>query len=82
MTRGDSSSSSPLRFPAWQSEYEAVLLETNDAALFRRVEIAEEAIFSRRSDVENSSDHHAERQAIDEALARLGEIKRYRLPFE
>jgi hypothetical protein len=57
-------------------------LETNDAALFRRVEIAEEAIFSRRSDVENSSDHHAERQAIDEALARLGEIKRYRLPFE
>jgi hypothetical protein len=73
--------SSSVRTPSWQREYEAVLSETDTVALFKRVEAAEAAILIRREALEASSDHHAERQAIAEALANLRVIKRERLKF-
>ena len=36
----------PLRFPNWQREYEAALLETDESVLFKRVEVAEAAILT------------------------------------
>jgi hypothetical protein len=75
------SAGTPPRFPAWQREYEAVLSETDTRALFKRVEIAEAAILTRRDALEGSSDHHSERQAMEDALKNLREIKRDRLKF-
>lgn len=69
------------RVSAWQREYDAVLSESDTSALFKRVEIAEAAILTRRDALEASSDHHAERQAIERALERLRTIKQDRLKF-
>jgi hypothetical protein len=85
MALRDSGSSSSVRFAAWQREYEAVLLEPDTNACFECMEIAEAAVLTRRSVLAHQPDHsaevRAERRAIEEALARLGEIKRNRLLF-
>jgi hypothetical protein len=66
----------------WQRAYSAVLRETDASALFERVEIAEAAILTRRDALADHSEHHAERNAITEALSVLGNIKRDRLRFD
>ncbi len=40
-----------FRFPAWQRQYEAVLLETDTNALFQCLEIAEAAVLTRRANL-------------------------------
>jgi hypothetical protein len=45
------------------------------------MEIAQAAVLTRRVDLEGSADHHAERQALEEALANLRVVKRDRLKF-
>ena len=85
MSLGDSSPSparSPtLLFPAWQREYEAVWAEIDAIALFKRVEVAEAAILTRRTDLDGRPDHERERAALDEALANLQFVKRDWLKF-
>ena len=75
MRPGDSPSYS-IRFPLWEREYRAALSETDAATLLKRAEAAEAAVRIRRASFEAGSDHHAERQAMEEALVRLGEIQR------
>jgi hypothetical protein len=58
-----------------------VLAETDTHRLFKLVEVAEAAVLTRRADLEGSSDHHAERQAIEKAVAELQVVKRERLKF-
>jgi hypothetical protein len=58
-----------------------VLKGTDTQALFKLVEIAEAAVLTRRSSAEGSPNHHAERRAIEEAVAHLLVIKRDRLKF-
>jgi hypothetical protein len=48
-------SSPPLRFPNWQREYESALRETDQSVLFKRVEVAEAAILTRRDALEHDS---------------------------
>ena len=81
MAASESHTSSTPRFPAWQHAYEAVLTETDTHALFKLVEIAQASVLTRRADLEGSADHHAERHAIEEALANLRAVKRDRLKF-
>ena len=75
------SGSSSVRFPAWQREYEAALLETNPNTLLQCMEMAEAAVLTRRNSLadqpDQSVDVRAERRAIEVALARLGEVKRH-----
>ncbi len=71
----------PLRFPHWQGAYESALLETDNDALFKRVEIAESALLSRREDLTHSSDGVAERHKIEIALANLRVLKKEVLNF-
>lgn len=80
---GSSSDGSPSarRFRDWQSAYDAVLAETDTAALFKLVEIAESSIRIRRAELAGSLDHHAERQPMEDALANLQVVKRERLKF-
>jgi hypothetical protein len=74
-------SSPPLRFPNWQREYESALLETDESVLFKRVEVAETAILTRRDALEHDSSSQTERGGIEEALAKLRVLKRDRLHF-
>ena len=70
------------RFPAWQREYEAALHETDTARLFKCVEAAEAAVLLRLEAIRKNSDHHAERDAIADALAQLELLKKNRLGFD
>ena len=65
----------------WRLAYESVLAETDTCALFKRVEVAEAAILTRCDALPRGPDHHAERQALKEALANLQAIKSERLGF-
>ena len=76
-----STSFPPLRFPNWRREYESALLETDNRALFKRVEVAEAAILTRRDALEHDSSSQTERGAIEDALANLRVLKRDRLHF-
>ncbi len=74
-------SSPPPRFPNWQREYESALLETDESVLFKRVEVAEAAILTRRDALEHDSNSQTERGGIEEALANLRVLKKDRLHF-
>jgi hypothetical protein len=73
--------SSSLRYPEWQLEYQDVLLETDPKKLARRVAEAEVAIFKRLQALSRSPAGQAERQAIRDAAHVLGAIKRDELGF-
>jgi hypothetical protein len=82
MASYESSSSAPLpRSPQWQQEYESALRETDHTALFKRIEVAEAAILSRRETLECSPDGFAERREIDNALTKVGSMKKEILHF-
>jgi hypothetical protein len=76
-----SSPSSKILYPEWQAEYQAALLELDPKKLFERVTAAETAIFNRLQAMSHTSDGHAERQAIEDALASLRVLKRDNLGF-
>ncbi len=76
-----SSPSSKILYPEWQAEYQAALLELDPKRLFERVTAAETAIFNRLQAISHYSDGHAERQAIEDALASLRVLKRDNLGF-
>jgi hypothetical protein len=72
----DASLPSPkLLYPEWQDEFRAALLELDTEKLRERVAAAETAIFNRLQAISRSSDAHAERQAIEDALASLRVLK-------
>jgi len=75
-----SASPSQQNFSLWQREYESALLEKDNKALFKRVEIAEAAVLSRREVLAQSSDA-TERQEIEIALAKLRALKKEVLNF-
>jgi hypothetical protein len=79
--RRSRSPSLPLCFPAWQSEYDAVLQETDTKRLFKCIEVAEAAALARFETIEKNSAHHAESKAIDDVLTHLTLLKTKRLGF-
>ena len=77
-------SPSDIRYPAWQKEYQAALVERDTKKLLERVHTAETAIFNRLQELIQSSDNpefEAERQAIQDALNALRFLKRDKLDF-
>jgi hypothetical protein len=78
----DPGSPSPkILYPDWQPEYLAALVELDSKTLFERVIAAETAIFNRLQSISQKPDSHAERQAIEDALAGLRALKRDNLGF-
>lgn len=65
----------------WQQAYRLALQETNRKALFKKVEVAEAAILTRREGLAPTPDHHAEWQVLEDALANLLVLKREKLNF-
>jgi len=70
-----------LSYPEWQQAYQAALLELDRAKLLELVTAAETAIYKRLQAMSQGSDSHAERQAIEDALANLRTLKRDSLGF-
>jgi hypothetical protein len=75
------SRNAPLRFPEWQPEYEAALRESDHKILFKRVEVIEAKLLTRREVVMQDSAAQAELRDIEAALKKLGAIKKDVLKF-
>jgi hypothetical protein len=70
-----------ILYPEWQHEFQAALLELDPEKLSKRVEAAEAAIYNRLQQISQNSDHHTERQVIEDAMASLRVLKRDELAF-
>jgi hypothetical protein len=70
-----------IRYPEWQHEYYAALIETAPGKRSERVIAAETAIFKRLQSMSTGEESLAEQQAIEDALASLRILKKERLGF-
>jgi hypothetical protein len=75
MTDSSASPSPQMLYPEWQQEYQAALLELEPRKLPQRIANAEAAIFKRLEAISRGTNHQAERQAIEDALASLRVLK-------
>ena len=71
----EDSPSPHILYPHWQNEYQAAIVELDREKLSQRVEAAETAIYTRLQQISQRSDHSAERQAIEDAVAGLRILK-------
>jgi len=69
----DDDSPPVIRYPEWQAEYHAAVIELDRRQCAKRV--AEAAIAKRLQAISQSEDHHAECQGIEDALRALGVFK-------
>ena len=81
MTDHDSSTSQNIKYPHWQREFEAALLEGDPQTLRQRVDAAEAAIVLRSQALAESAQGHAEQQAISDAIRALRAIQREKLGY-
>ena len=65
-----------LRYPEWQGEYQAALLELDQQTSLARVAAAETAILVRLPAITRSQEGRGERQAIEDSLRFLRILKR------
>jgi hypothetical protein len=64
-----------FKFPAWEPEYKAALLEVDPAKVPERVAAAEAAMRQRMRAIFGRTDRDTERQAIGKALSALSVLK-------
>jgi hypothetical protein len=82
MTSHESSLSIPDQDSSrWKLDYESALQETDHQALFKRIEVAEAAILTRREALESGLDGLPERREIKAALATIWNLKKDVLKF-
>lgn len=67
--------------PRWKLDYESALQETDHKALFKRIEVAEAAILTRRQALDSSLDGFPERRELKAALATIRSLKKDILRF-
>ncbi len=65
----------------WRLEYESAMKETDRKTLFKRVEVAEAAILTRREMLTLSSEDFAEWQEVEMALDKVRHLKKEVLQF-
>ncbi len=65
-----------IRYGEWQETYREVLVELDRDKLRERIVAAETAISDRLRAIAGSTDHYAERQAMEDALSLLRTLKR------
>ncbi len=64
-----------FKFPEWEPQYRAALLEVDQAKVLERVGTAEVAIVQRMRAIFGRTDGDMERQAIGKALSALSILK-------
>jgi hypothetical protein len=67
--------------PPWYALYADTMMELDRNRLLERMEATEATIEARLHDLRHDSDHHGERQAINDAIRNLTLIRRCS-PFE
>jgi hypothetical protein len=60
----------------WFEVYQAAMLELDHQKLPGRIVVAKEAVRLRLEEIQGDSDHHAERQQIEDALSCLRTLER------
>ena len=65
-----------IRYEEWREPYQQALLEIDQDKLSERIAATETAISNRLRAIAGDSNHHAERQAIEDALSSLRVLKR------
>lgn len=65
-----------IRYAEWREPYQQALLELDQKKLRDHIAAAETAISNRLRAIAGDSDHHAERQAMEDALSSLRVLKR------
>ncbi|PYX60684.1 MAG: hypothetical protein DMG76_01755 [Acidobacteria bacterium] len=65
-----------IPYAEWREPYQQALLELDQKKLIERIAAAETAISNRLRAIAGDSNHHAERQAIEDALSSLRVLKR------
>ena len=63
-------------FPNWQRDYESAFCETDNAVLFKKVEVAEAAMLTRRDALTGRVEDRAEWQSLEDALANVFALKK------
>ena len=81
MADDTSPSTKNLKFPDWQPEFEAAILEADPEKLRECLEAAEVALFLRSQALVHSPDGHAEREAIGDAITKLRFIQTEKLGY-
>jgi hypothetical protein len=71
----------PLRFPQWQTDYEAALQETDRKMLFKRIGLVEPTLLSRRDELMTDPGAKEELREIETALKKISAIKKDVLDF-
>lgn len=74
-------SSSHIKYPHWQREFEAALRQGDPQSLRQRVDAAEIALFQRLQALAAGAQGDAERQAIAEAIETLRAIQKEKLGY-
>ena len=69
-----------FKFPEWEPQYKAALVEIDGAKLLERVAAAESAIRQRMRAIFGRADADTERQAIGKALSALHVLKETLFP--
>ena len=74
-------SATPLVFPHWQRQYEALVSETDDKRLPERITALETVIFARLQELARDRYTTTERAAIQAAITTLRTIQEGKLGF-
>jgi hypothetical protein len=77
----DPSSSQKIKYPHWQREFDAALLERDPQMLRERIDAAEAAIFLRLQTVADSPQADGEKEAISDAIRALRRLQKEKLGY-
>jgi hypothetical protein len=77
----ENTSTSHIKYPHWQREFEAALREGDPQSLRQRVDVAEAALFLRLQALVGNPEGNEERQAITDAIETLRAIQREKLGY-
>ena len=81
MSDHDPSTSQNIKYPHWQREFEAALIEADLQKLRQRVDAAEAALFLRSQALVGSAQGRSEQQAISDAMRTLRTIQKEKLGY-
>lgn len=81
MTEHETAIPNMMKYPHWQREFEAALVDGDPQTLRQRVDAAEAALFLRSQALAGSAPDDPEHQAISDAVRTLRAIQREKLGY-
>ena len=81
VTDQDTSTPHTIKYPHWQREFDAAILEGDPKTLRQRVDAAEAALFLRSQALAGNAEGQAEQRAIADAMRTLRAIQKEKLAY-